>query len=301
VKKTLAIAYNGGAYGTYLEWVLNTLTTNVDVTAPFTKQGDQIGNSHGSKLGHHLIDMQGWKSYLASSDEFDTVRFHPKTASNDSLTANLNLVLRNCDKMVLVYPDTATKLLCVNNYMTKIWNDDVYSGPLKDFKLADLQRFPIDPTAPINQIPRWIVREHMSFYLMPSWHDQVEWNFLTDWRHARCLNVTVTALLDNFESTVDSILKFWDRTPLKQVKDLVPVHQQMLELQTHRDQDHLCNAIIDCVVRSGPDFEWTQLPIASEAWIQWQLRNHGLEIRCDKLNQFPCSTDALKDLVYSMQ
>ena len=48
------------------------------------------------------------------------------------------------------------------------------------------------------------------------------------------------------------------------------------------------------------DFSWQEhiLPMASQAYIQWQLRNNGFEIRCDGLDNFPNDSVQLKSLLY---
>jgi hypothetical protein len=43
---------------------------------------------------------------------------------------------------------------------------------------------------------------------------------------------------------------------------------------------------------------WNPLPLASEAWIQWQLRNLGWEIKCHELDIFPTNSVYLKELLY---
>ena len=68
---TVAIAFNGGAYGTYLEWCLTTLTSSDPIVAPFTKRG----NSH-KFLGNHLINFSNWQDYNTSGNVFDFFRFH---------------------------------------------------------------------------------------------------------------------------------------------------------------------------------------------------------------------------------
>jgi predicted nuclease with RNAse H fold len=43
---------------------------------------------------------------------------------------------------------------------------------------------------------------------------------------------------------------------------------------------------------------WEPLPLPSEAWIQWQLRNLGYELRCHGLDMFPTNSVQLRELLY---
>jgi hypothetical protein len=300
MKNTTVIAYNGGAYGTYLEWALNSLTTKDAIVAPFTTAGNHIGNSHKSLLGKHLLNMDHWREYVQSDCEYPTARLHPKTLKTESLADNLNEIADSCSTVILLYPDRDHELLCLNNFMTKIWNfDNVYCGPLRDVNLSLIyNNFPVSIDTKPKDFPRWIIREHLSYYLINSWRSQVEW-FLPDyWAHDRCLIVYVDQLLYNFESTIKNIFGFCNITFKKSVDQLKTFHQDMLDLQIHIDQDALCNNIVDSIVSDKKNISWDSLPLGSEAWIQWQLRNVGFEIQCHDLNCFPTNTADFKKLVY---
>ena len=81
---TVPIIYNGGSYGTYLEWCLTSLCSNQPIIDPFTS----IGNSHAFK-GNHLGNMQGWREYLSSNSKYRFARLHPKDSKTESITDNL--------------------------------------------------------------------------------------------------------------------------------------------------------------------------------------------------------------------
>ena len=172
-RMTVAIVFAGGTYGTYLEWCLTTLTSESPICLPF----DSIGSSHNFS-GNHLSDINGWDDYYCSSNQLDFVRLHPKTQKEDSLTRNLEKICSQTSNVLHLYPTETTTLLCINNAFSKVWsnwwekNFGTYIDPDLIYK-----NWPVTPGTNINNIPAWIKREFLSFYLMPCWYDQIELNY----------------------------------------------------------------------------------------------------------------------------
>jgi hypothetical protein len=81
---TIPIVFHAGSYGTYLEWVLSTL---IDPANKIINPLTSVGNSHNFK-GHHLLNMSGWRNYLANDETYPLVRFHPKTSIKESISEN---------------------------------------------------------------------------------------------------------------------------------------------------------------------------------------------------------------------
>ena len=79
------------------------------------------------------------------------------------------------------------------------------------------------------------------------------------------------------------------------------MHQKMLSLQQHRNQDQLCQDIIKSVVTNITNLDWSDinLPLASQSYIQYELRNLGFEIECHSLDNFPTNSVHLKSIIYS--
>jgi hypothetical protein len=295
LKDTIPIIFNGGAYGTYIEWVLTTLTSPADITPPF----NQNGNSH-LYVGRHLSDMNGWNNYLNSKNLSQFVRLHPKSTKEESISENLELILLSVDKMIYLYPDCNSVILNINNYYDKIWTN-WWQKRLLDAQFADnlYSNWPVNPDTPYDQIPTWILREILSFNLMPAWHDQIEWYHPDKWQNSKCLVINIHAILYNFEFTLTSIQNFCNLQFTKQIKELIPYHTQMLKLQKYLDQDWLCHQIVDSTI-AGKNFIWAELPLPSQSWVQWELRNQGFEIECCGLDIFPTNSIQLKKLLYSI-
>ena len=126
---TVAIAFNGGAYGTYLEWVLTTLTNETAIVPPFR----QNGSSHNF-LGNALFSIHEspWEVYTKNPKQFSFVRLHPKTLPTDVLSDNLRTILSFSDKLLYLYPDRDYALATINNIYEKLKSKTSVDNIFKD-------------------------------------------------------------------------------------------------------------------------------------------------------------------------
>jgi hypothetical protein len=296
--KTIPIVFNGGAYGTYLEWLLTTLTTDCAIIEPFNTD---TGSSHNFR-GNHLGNIDNWNTYLNSGkNPTQFVRIHPKLKKTDSISKGLETILSTVERVLYLYPGPDSVVLSINNFYSKVWKDwwlnnfDSVIDPNKIYA-----NWPVDPKIPLNQIPIWIRREFLSYYLLPAWFDQVEWFHPDKWSHNRCKTILVKELLYNIKYVLEDIRIFTNLKFNKPIELLLPAHEKMLQLQKHQNQDLLCSNIIDSVVNKN-NFDWSdqELPLASQSYIQWKLREIGYEIECHGLDLFPTNNVHLRSILYS--
>ena len=71
-----------------------------------------------------------------------------------------------------------------------------------------------------------------------------------------------------------------------------------IKLQKYINQDTICNQIIDTIL-TDKFMAWDPLPLPSESYVQWKLRELGYEIRCHGLDIFPTTSVQLKELLYN--
>ena len=308
IEKTIPIIYNAGAYGTYLNWCLSTLTTDIDIVSPLTEEG----SSHNYK-GTSVTGMEGWSKYIDTNNPAKFVRLHPKNKKEENISNNLEIILSTVDRMIYLYPDQNSVLLNINNAFDKAFKEwypcpgpgITESAPKKDilkfFEDTVYQNWPVSRDILFNDIPYWIKREFLSLNLMPSWHDQVEWFHPAQWQHPDCLIVFIEELLYNFKPTMQYLQKFLNLDFKKDIDQLIPSHQEMLKKQINCGQDSLCNQIVNSTIQDV-EFSWADryLPLPSESWIQWQLRNLGFEMQCHGLDVFPTNSKKLKELLYKI-
>lgn len=290
---TTVIAYGGGAYGTYLEWCLTTLRSDLAIVPPFNSNG----NSHRFK-GNYVQGMEGWHQRNKQLLDAPFVRLHPKTKQHESLCDNMNHLCDSADSVVYICPDQDSVLLIINNLAYKIWNNwwqHAFATAIDPDKIYN--NWPINKTVDINDVPNWIKREFLSLYLMPAWLAQTEWTRMLSWYHPKCCVVTVSQLLYDFESSIERIGAHCGFTFAKPVSVLLPYHQENLKLQKFTNQDQICKQVVDSIV-NNQHLDWNDLTLISESWVQWQLRNLGYEIRCHGLDTFPTNSIQLKELLY---
>jgi hypothetical protein len=295
IRNTIPIAFSVGCYGTYLEWALTTLCNQENIVPPFTNSG----SSH-TFLGNHLANIEGWQAFVEANNFEQFVRFHPKQRKSQSLSQNLDSVAASVDHMIYLYPDKNSILLVINNWLSKVrsdwWTHDIL-GPDGLDKIH--KNWPSCTGLGADQIPIWVQREFLSFYLMPAWFDQVEWYHPAVWKRKNCITITVSELLYNFESCLDRLQKFTNLSFAKPPACLENYHKDMLELQRYKNQDQLCKQVVQSIVNNTM-FDWTdqEISLPSQSWIQWQLRNLGWELRCDGLDTWPTNSVQLKNLLY---
>jgi hypothetical protein len=294
---TVPIAYHGGTYGTYLEWCLTSLTSTDQLILPFTDSG----SSH--KFKGNQLHVDAVSEFFSADQSKKFVRFHPKTQQQHSISDRLDQVCGITEHMIYVYPDRDSVLLTINNFFTKVWNNwwdnkFLVTAPTDAKKLY--QNWPVAASTAIQDIPVWIRREFLSLYLMPAWHDQVEWYHPDRWQNPKCCTIIVGDLLNNFEETLQKIKVFCDLEYVRPIRDLLPFHEQNLKNQKYLHHDALCTNIMQAVTENQ-NLSWEPLSLPSEAWIQWQLRNLGYEIRCHGLDKFPTNSVHLHKLLYQFE
>lgn len=288
------ILYQPGVFGTYLEWALTTLTSDASIKDPFTNNG----SSH-NYFGRQLLNPTAWKQYIGGQHHDQFVRLHIKTQQDHSIATNTELVLESCNFAILLYPDRNSWLFTLNNCVEKVWSNwwlEVFSNGTFDIH-SIYKNWNIDQAVGITDIPVWVRREFLSHAIVPYWNSLLDWYLPDVWSHPRCHVVTVDQLLYNFEQVLADLEKFLPTKYQKPIKQLMPSHEKMLSLQKFCNQDQLCEHIVQSVL-SNVEFTWTNLPIASQAWIQWRLRELGYELHCNGLDKFPTNSVQLKKLVY---
>jgi hypothetical protein len=296
-KNTIPILFHGGSYGTYLEWCLTALTTDLSTDSPFTDKG----NSH-KFVGNHLRTMNGWRQYFDSPTCHTFVRLHPRTTFEDYLKQNLNEISSQVNFFIYLYPSDKTLWFSMMNQFTKVW-EDWWNYKFNKSKFIDpseiYKNWPVSRDVPINQIPNWIKREFLSYYLVPSYLDQIGWDQPDHYNQDNCLVVTIDDLFYNFENVIFKILTRSGLPITKSVDSLVPFHNRMIELQKNTDQIVLYEKIINSIVDQTL-FDWSDksLTLVNESFIQWKLRNLGWDIRCHGLDNFPTNSLQLKELLY---
>lgn len=304
MNSSIGIVYNGGSYGTYLHWLIFTLTTDVPVISPLTDTTshgfEHQAVQHGPKYSNMTCRYSIKEFKALSSDSVPMLfRVHPKTHQTESAVFNIEkILLSKIGQVLIAYPDPESYLLNVNNYIYKTSND-MWSGSLKYINKDDLyNNFAVTPGTPLVDIDRAIIREYLSFNVFPSWESQVEWFLPNRLHNKQCHFVYLDKLLYHPVETLEQIKKLCNLTWTKDVSSVLDIHYQNLKAQKFLTQDSLANSILSAI-NNKQNFEWQSqdITLITEAWIQCALRKQGKELQCDHLSVFPTSTSELAEYI----
>lgn len=244
--------------------------------------------------GFHPKTIQDWKNYCNSDTEYSFARIHPKFKQTDSIQEHLNFFAQSTKKVIVLYPDHQTKFLSISNNFNKTGKE--YLEDRIDFNEI-YNHWPVAAGTPTSDIPRWILREFLSYYMIPAWTDEHEFFLPENVKCDTCLWVSVSDLLFDFKTTVTKILEYTELDYYKTTEELISSHALMMSKQQNLPMDKLVEDILtnfECDV----DYQWKSLDLPMESYIQWELRNRGYSLLCQDLNVFPTDIKSLKSICY---
>lgn len=293
---TTTIAFQGGAYGNYVKWLLYTLMVNKPVVTPFKNSTSHDYSYFDTKLIQEgfVIPSHATVDLLLKNKNLKLSTIHPVWTFGMDFTDEVDKISKLVDRVIIPYIDHSTYLLGVHNYLYKIW-DDMWTGSLDYVDREDLEKgWGVDTTVDLNTIPKWILREHHSLNIFNSWESQCGWFAPTQMSNASCKFVFITDLFYNFLPTIESIRQFlgveWIRDPV----ELLPYHKNNVSNQKYKNQDIIATQILQSVA-DDTDFTWNadSITLYTEAYIQRALQQQGIMLKCNELNDFPTSTKKL--------
>jgi len=290
-KDTIPIIFQGGAYGTFVEWCLNYFSGEDVVENPFNLNG----NSHRFR-GNHLLHIDGWRNYLTANENFKFVRFHPKVKETESIIETIEETLLHAPKVIVLYHDDTLTLLGINNKFDKIWkegylkhNEDDLNNHYRNWNKSSREHMDI-----------WEIREFLSMYIFKQHAAEFENNLIEKYENKNIKKINIKNLFFNFENTIKDLLLWSD---LALVKDnFREIHDIWTSKQEHKNKDVIAKKIIESILEEKY-YDWSNynLSIIDEAFVQMTLRDlHKLDLRCYNLNVFPTNTKDLKDLLFDV-
>lgn len=326
-KSTNLIFYLGGCYGTFIEWVCTYFAEkNKSLNAPFTTNG----SSHDF-LGNPLMPREAFFNYLESNNDFLFARTHPYLFTNlitrdqySIIFHDLVCVGKHFNQVVVIHPSVTTKLwyensryqkvnITTNLYYSKFEPLGYTADQLKWSLLTDfnekiklsLQLDFGDSIAAhwgkksVYELELWELRELMSIYWFAEGRDQGKltcWQQLKD-NFTQIKFISLDTLRENTVQTIVDILEFFSISNYS-VEEIQDIISDWKPLQIHMNKDTDVDAIVNSLI-DKTEYCWkdVSLTILDEAFIQYNLRLLGINIKCFNLNQFPTSTQEFFSLL----
>jgi hypothetical protein len=287
-QQTVPILFAGGAYGTFVEWCLQYFSGAIDSELPF----DTSGSSHRYR-GNHLNDMPGWREYLVADTFYPIVRFHVKTLQEESFQSNLDEVISSVDQSILLYANVDLAVLQLNNRFEKVYAN----GWLEVHEQLFLDNLSGWGNRRLNQLARWELREFLSMYIWKQHLDETGLDTILTYNNPKLLKIDIGELFDNFESTIRHLLAYCKLPAIQ--SNFEEVHRAWVGAQVHKNKDRLVASIVNSVINNNIiDWSNENLTIVDESIVQMRLRDlHNLELKCYNLNEFPTSTQQLREFL----
>jgi|688.fasta_scaffold219250_2 hypothetical protein len=141
----------------------------------------------------------------------------------------------------------------------------------------------------VSDMQRWELREYLSLTyedfipMMTDAHTLSESNWL---------NLNPQNLLDNFEETVQKIIKYSNLT-FDDEKSLHEFSKLWLSKQQYIIDKHTTMQTIFENTVQNKSLTWDSLDIISESLLQYKFKKRGMTMKCFGLNSFPTSTKSL--------
>jgi len=144
-----------------------------------------------------------------------------------------------------------------------------------------------------KDLQRWEYREWFSIFY-PTWTS--EWRDSKDIVDNDFLTINNKEFLTNPEKWTDKIINHCD---LQKTNDFADFFGEWKNKQQYIiDKFNTIEMIITSVL-DNTELSWCELTVIEEAIIQQKLRANGYELMCDGLNDFPCNSSELKNLIHA--
>lgn len=288
-KLQVAILFAGGSYGNFVQWCIDYFAGGNDIL-PFDHHTGSSHNKQGKfKFSYkRIIDNDNYNFNMP----YEIILSHPKVKETDSILNYIFEMLKTSNrKIILLYHTENTKLVSINNKFSKVFKE----GWLKYNNSLFSKSTKFGWGKSLDNISKWEMREFLSMMLPTQHESEAGSEEISNINDERVLKITLDELLGNFETTIKKIFDFIN-LKIERI-DFNRIYSEWIKLQFHKDKDKIVKNIIESVI-NNKFYDWSDsnLTIIDECWIQHLLRDeHGIEIKCYGLDEFPTNTTALRE------
>lgn len=277
----IIIFFPAGGFGSTIEYCIRKFSKEFETIETHVLDD---GSMHGFSKEAHLIWTDLFEVIKTSSGKiFTPVYPNLNHATVKETILQFKSCTENC-KVIFITLDNETAVE-KNEFFGfyKIPNKIVLQSNLKNVRQWNSEY------KTVSDMQRWELREYLSL----TYEDFIP--MMTD---AHCLsesswlNLNPQNLLDNFEETVEKIIRYLNLT-FDDEKGLHEFAKLWLSKQQYIINKHNTMQTIFEKTVKNESLTWDSLDIISEALLQYKFKKIGMTLKCFALNKFPTSTDSL--------
>lgn len=289
------ISYSPGAYGNYIKWLLYSLLVDEPLLPPF-RDSTSHDQSYISDASLNLFARDACSVEHLEHNSHTVTLTHPRhRVDDDSFVNVVNQISKIVDCVIVPYFDHSNYLLGVHNWIFKVHKNSIY---LSNIDRKDLEKgWGINRLQAIDSVDRWIIREHASITVFENYNEFAWFDLAAIYQIANCKPILISELFYDFLATVETIRKFLQVEWIRDPKELLGFHTANIKLQKHKTQDTIVSQIFNSVL-DNTNFVWQadDITLYTEAYIQRALQRQGIMLQCNGLNEFPTSTNDLREV-----
>ena len=274
----IKILFPAGGYGTYLARCLYSYTNLNDTNTSEQFEFDLSGSSH---ILRENTDAKTkiWQGHLTSPD----------------------WKINNNDSIIVVLPEENHYLDYYNNQFAKNYNYELVkyiSFQLSSEEINDKlkKNWGYDYSFDVNT-PRWILREFFSLWIIDCFNNGYSLDLYKN--IPTRFTIDTQDIILNFSNSFDKICQKLDLKKLVNDKTVIQNHTHFLQSQRYHNSQLNCKQWVQSTIEKTEMLAPHQT-IFDEAYIQHIFRTLGYEIKCDVLDQFPCTTFEMQKLIYKI-
>lgn len=264
-----------GCYGSYIARCL-TYYCNPD-TSDYTMDFDVHGSSHAF-----------WDERLKQKSENKVKNLHYNSGKINS------------PNRILILPDNDHLLDYYNNQYSKKNNNNLceFLTTLFDYNYINnkLKTHWNYRNGFNNYTPLWIIREFCSFWMIDSWKHTYNKQHYLNIGYIYAISAE-DLWQPNFYQLLKTVSGSVGETLYSSQAIVEKNHQAFLNKQKYHNSHKAVIKWVDDLL-NGTDSENPCQTVFDEAYVQYLLREKGVEIKCNELNIFPKTANEFKDYLY---
>ena len=273
--------FPAGAFGSTIEYALRNFSNELP-SVEGTVLDD--GSMHSYQKEFHPKTIDNWNQFdnwKIATPVYPGLDYLSPLATVQQIKNKISTE----QKLILIHFDTVDQVY--RNYLFAYYKTDEFlERALKDKPSQWNPKYTC-----VADMQPYEIREALSFFI----GDANDYLQVVEQKQHNWLCVTPDDILYNFKNTVITMLDYYDLT-LDSQCNIDSFYTEWFEKQQYILKEF---ETIQMILKSlqGKPCDWSSLSIVGEAIVQHVLRTQGIEIACHDLNQFPTTTQELRNIL----